>query len=109
MFKFLLKYFVKEEPKFRHARGRIKPLGVTNVSGFVWSMKKADGTLQHRFTAHGCIQKDGTHYNSSLVYDPVKNDTMISITLMLMLKADGETQVMDVESFFLHGVTARWQ
>ena len=45
----------------------------TSILCSVWSMKmKMDGTVWGRFTAHGCSQKDGEHYDSSLIHAPIK-------------------------------------
>ena len=46
-----------------------------NISRFICSIeKKMDGTLQGLLTAQRRNQKDGEHYDSSLIYTPMIND-----------------------------------
>ena len=64
------KQFMKQKVRRTVKKSQI-PKGA-KILGFIWSMKKkADGTLQGRLRAHILRQKDGEHYDSSLINIPV--------------------------------------
>ena len=61
-----------------------------------------DGTLQGRLTGHGCSQRDEEHYNSSSIHASITNDAVIYKMLALMLMANWEIWVIDMNIAFLH-------
>ena len=65
--------------------------------------KKASGTLWGRFTAHGCSQKNGEHFDSYSINPLVTNDETIHTILTLTLMAYWKPQVNDVKGTFIRG------
>ena len=68
----------------------------------MWAMKKkANGTFRARLNARGYEQVEGEHYN---IEAPVTSDVTIRIVLTLMLMADWEGEILDIQGAFLHGL-----
>ena len=69
-----------------------------------WAMKKtSNGKFQVHINARGYEQVDGIHYDIDTTGAPVVNEMTICIVFTLMVMADWNAEVVDIQGAFLHG------
>ena len=66
--------------------------------------KKANGTFRARINARNYEQVEGEHYDAYNIAAPVTSDVTVRIVLTLMLMADWEGEILDIQGAFLHGL-----
>jgi hypothetical protein len=65
--------------------------------------KNSTRKLCGHLNAHRFKQAEGVHCNRTSTYAPVSNAGTIQIVLMLMIMANWQGQIVDVNGTFLHG------
>ena len=76
----------------------------TTLLTTTWAMKKkSNGQFRARLNMRGFEQQDGDHYDSASISSPVTNDVSIRVLLTIMLMANMNAYIVDVQGAFLHG------
>ena len=76
----------------------------TTLLTTTWAMKKkSNGQFRARLNMRGFEQQDGDHYDSASISSPVANDVSIRVLLTIMLMANMNAYIVDVQGVFLHG------
>jgi hypothetical protein len=79
------------------------PKGTKAVDSTWACKKKSTGKLRGHLNAHGFKQVEGVHYDGTSVHAPFTNAGTIQIMIILMIMANWQGQIVDVNGMFLHG------